>query len=371
MFLRALRANQRYGAAKGALLSGGIAYSALFSIFAALAIAWTIFMAFLGRNDDLRETVMNGVNEAMPGILETPESPDGLINPDSLVLDTAFNLTSIIAFFVLLWTALSVMHGLKMSIRTMFGIARMPENFLVTKFRDLLGFIGLAVGVLLSSILTTAAGTLGDVVLEFIGISGPIAGWAVRIGTLAVAFGIDWLVIMYLFRFVAGARPPRNDLFMGAAIGAFATSVVRFLGTSAIGSVSDNPVLAPFAALGTLLLWVNLVARLVLLSAAFTANPEPPYVVTSPESIHANETPNYVTLSVPETTNWNHEPFTGVVVPDMTKAPEYHDYKPDQLPEWHSKEARKRRKKIAKIQRKLTEQKMAYRVAFERDQNNG
>lgn len=364
--LRILRANQRYGAAKGALLSGGIAYVALFSIFAALTIAWTVFMAILGNNEELRTAVIESINDAMPGILKTEDNPSGLVSPDSLMLDTALNPASIIAVAVLAWTALSVMHSLKVSLRAMFGIARLPENFLLTKARDALAFIGLALGVLATAALTTVAGTLGSTVLEWLGIEGPIAGWSLRIGSFAIAFAVDWIIIMGLFRYVAGARPPRKDLMLGAAIGALGTSVIRFLGTTAIGSVADNPMLAPFAAIATLLLWVNLVARIVLLSAAFTANPEPPYVVTVPESIHADDSPNFVTLSVPETTNWNHEPFTGVVVPDMTNAPDFKEYKADSVPEARTKQERKRLAKIRKTQRKLSELKMNYRIDWER-----
>src|SRR5699024_3384870 len=107
------------------------------SIAAALTIGITVFMSVLGQNDDLRETVFGGVNDALPGILQTAENPDGLVDPEALVLDTALNPASIIAAGVLLWTALSVMNALKMSIRSMFGIARLPENAVMLKVRDL------------------------------------------------------------------------------------------------------------------------------------------------------------------------------------------------------------------------------------------
>lgn len=41
------------------------------------------------------------------------------------------------------------------------------------------------------------------------------------------------------------------------------------------GSATKNPVLASFAVVVTLLVWVNLIARIVLLAAAWTANPPP------------------------------------------------------------------------------------------------
>lgn len=367
MNLRLLRAFQRYGVAKGALLSGGIAYSAIFSIAAALTISLTVFMAVLGQNDELRETVFDGINEAMPGILKTDDDPSGLIAPESLIMDTAFNLATFIAMGVLLWTALSVMNALKVSIRAMFGISKLPENFILLKARDLLAFVGLALGVLLGSILTSAAGTLGSTILEFIGVEGTIAQWSIRIASLAIAFLVDFAVIALLFRYTAGARPPRKDLFLGAALGALGTSVVRFLGTSVLGSVADNPVLAPFAAIATLLLWVNFVTRIVLIAAAFTANPPAPMKITVPESIRANSTPNFVTMSVPETTRWTHEPFTGVVVPDMTRDPDFADRLRADLPEWRGRKGKKSRKKIQKLELQLAQAKMDYRLESERN----
>ena len=48
------RANARFRARSGGVLSGGIAYAALFSVFAALTISYTAFVAVLGDNDELR-----------------------------------------------------------------------------------------------------------------------------------------------------------------------------------------------------------------------------------------------------------------------------------------------------------------------------
>ena len=58
---RPARANARFGARSGGVLTGGIAYAALFSVFAALTIGYTIFMAVLGDNDELRQQVLDAV----------------------------------------------------------------------------------------------------------------------------------------------------------------------------------------------------------------------------------------------------------------------------------------------------------------------
>jgi len=55
---RPARANARFGAAGGGVLTGGIACSALFSVFAGLTIGYTFFMAVLGGNAALRQDLL-------------------------------------------------------------------------------------------------------------------------------------------------------------------------------------------------------------------------------------------------------------------------------------------------------------------------
>src|SRR5690625_1137400 len=67
----------RYGKARGGLLAGGITYSALFSVFAALTVGYTVFMTVLGGNTELRQTVLDSVDDTLPGVIDTPESELG------------------------------------------------------------------------------------------------------------------------------------------------------------------------------------------------------------------------------------------------------------------------------------------------------
>ena len=67
---RVARMLARYGVANGAMLSGGIAFSALFSIFAALVIGFSAFMLVIGDNIELRDRVIDTINGAMPMTLK-------------------------------------------------------------------------------------------------------------------------------------------------------------------------------------------------------------------------------------------------------------------------------------------------------------
>lgn len=331
--LRLLRALKRYGTARGNLLAGGIAYSGLFSVAAALTIAWTIFMAVMGSNLTLRRTVLNSIDAALPGIIQFSPGDGGIIKPDDLVLNTAINLTSVIAFIILLWSAITTMGGMANAIRSMFGIWVVKENPVILYLRNLAGFVILAIGVVASSVLTTAAGVLGNQILDLMNIAGTFGGYLLRTVTFAVSLGVDMLVIAFLIRVMASVRVIKKDLWLGCFIAGIGTSVIRVLGTSVVGSVSDNKLLASVAVVATLLLWLNLGARILLMACTFIANPPRPYQVTEAEELHFKETPNYITLSAPHTLEWNSNPVTGAVAP-QTGDDSLEEFEEEQLPRW-------------------------------------
>lgn len=320
--LRVVRAAQRYGKASGGMLAGGIAYSAIFSLVAALTIAWTVFMATLGGNADMRADVVDAVNTAMPDLLDDG-SGTGLVPTDALVLDSALTPASVIAAAVLLWTALSLMTNIRRAVQAMFGIVAPVESAVLQKLRDLAGFVAMALGIVASSVLATAAGTLGAQITDWLGLAdNPVVSVALRATGFLVAAAVAMLTWIQLFRLTAAVRPPRRDLLLGAAVGGVVIQIVLTAGTALVSSVSGNPLLGASVGLATLLLWINLLARILLLVAAFTANPPAPVVPESKEEVHFAETPNYVTLSAPHTLHWDFQDVTGQVDPDPSLAPE-------------------------------------------------
>ncbi len=321
---RIARTLGRYGAANGGMLAGGVAFSALFSIFAALVIGFTVFMATLGDNAELRDAVLEQLDEALPGIVQTEDGGGGMLAPEDLQLSTAGGVAGVIAVLVLINTASSVMTNLRAGIRSMFGILAPKENFAVAKLRDIAGFVVLALAVVLTAALGIAAGALADVVIDAIGLTdATVASMLLRIASFAIALGVDMLVFIFIFRVLAGARPPKRDLLIGALVGAIGAGVIRFLGTTAVSAV-ENPLLASFAAIITLMLWVNLVVRITLIVAAWTSNPPPQPELTDEVAPHFTEEPNFVTVSAPHTLDWDYDPATGLIRPsEPPKEPEY------------------------------------------------
>ncbi len=268
---RAGRAEARFGAAGGGLLTGGIAYAALFAVFSGLTLGYSVFMLVLGRNQHLRDTVLRTLAGTLPGLIDTGDGK-GLLKPDQLRMSAGLSVAGVIAVVTLVLSALSAVGALQTALLAMFGVRR-QGNALVGRLRELGGFAAIGLAVLVSAVLGLALTSAADWLLGAVG-WGAFARFAGRVLGILVTFAVDAATFVVLVRVLASQDPPRKDLLGGAVVAGVGLGVVRVLGTSVVaGSVRSNPVLASFAVIVVLLAWINLVARIVLLAAAWTANP--------------------------------------------------------------------------------------------------
>lgn len=318
---RLARALARYSGARGALLAGGIAYTALFSVFAALAIGVTTLMLALGRHPGLRQAVLDSLGQALPGVIDGGDG-SGLVSIDQLVIDSPLSLGSAVAVVVMVVSAMGLMGALANAVRAMFGIVQLPRNPVVAQLVNLLGFLVLMASVVLTAVASLATGALTEQVKELGALPAWLSGWGAKALSLAVALVLDAAVLVLLVR-LSGVRAPRRDLLPGALLGAVAYGLLRELGTGVVAEAVKNPLLASFAALVVLVLWIHLAARVTLVLAAWIANPPRPQAVGHPDEVHMSERPNYVTMSAPATLDWPHQTISGALDVDPTLNPGY------------------------------------------------
>ncbi|NLF03439.1 MAG: phosphotransferase [Actinomycetales bacterium] len=242
-------------------MSGGIAYAALFSIAAALTIAFTVGLALLGGNVELRDAFLATIDGWLPGIV----GDDALLKPDLLRLSAGSGVAGAVAAGVFVWSASAFMGALGAGLRAMLDASTPRGRQLPGLVRTWAGFLGLGVALALSTVATVGATRL----TAFAG------QWATQTAGYVVSFLVDGATFAFVVLVVAGARPPRKDLLIGAASVAAIFGAVRFLGVGVVAtSGSSNPLLAPFAVLVTLLVWINLLARVTLLVTAWVADPK-------------------------------------------------------------------------------------------------
>ncbi|MDR0417141.1 MAG: YihY/virulence factor BrkB family protein [Propionibacteriaceae bacterium] len=268
---RANRTLARYGAANGGVMAGGIAYSALFSLFAVLTIAFTVMAKTLGANEALTDAIDRQLSAWLPGALDTGQG--GLISPEKLARSGALSATSVVAGVVLVWSAVTAMTAVRAAVRSMFGLSQAKGEAWKSRLLALAGFglLGLA---LLASALVSLAATAGEDWTRSV-LNSPAAALAVRWAAYGVSFAVDASVVALVFWVVAGARPPKRDLAVGCLAAGVAMGLIKRAGAGIVGRTGSNALLASAATVVTLLVWVNLMARVLLYVAAWTADPPP------------------------------------------------------------------------------------------------
>jgi len=270
---RLARALKRYGLANGNLLCGGITYRAIFSLFAALTIGFTVLVHVAGNDEELKERVVDAVNQAVPGLIQSPTSPSGLLSIDDLVMGSGLTWTSIAAGLVLLWSVVTAMEALRSSVRAMFSLPPAGKGKLWAKLASLVGFFIVVCAVLASAFAAVVLNAATHFLNQLFDL-GSLGNLVTAIATYLVTFVLDLLTFYLIVRVLSGVKAPRRDMLIGGCISAVGFLVIRTLGTTiVVGSAAQNAVFATAAVLVTILVWLYMCARILLTACAVTADP--------------------------------------------------------------------------------------------------
>lgn len=272
MATRVMRGVKRFTLSNGPTLCGGIAYTALFSIFGALAIGYTIFARVVGNNQKLMDTLLRNIDDTIPGLLKI-DGKDGLIAPEQLIMGSGFTLTTIIAGAVLLWAALGSMSAIRRSTRMMFDLPVKQSGMLLAKIRELGGLAVLSLSIVVVSAAGIVVSAAGQWFITEFNLPA-FTSWGIPGAVILISLIIDGLVFLLMVRLMTAVKLSRKDRLYSAMIAAVGFGVIRQGGSALVaGSATANPLLAPIAVTVTLLLWVNLAATIYLMACAFAANP--------------------------------------------------------------------------------------------------
>lgn len=260
-----------FGGKNGYVLSAGLAYQALFALFAALWSAFSIAGIALAGSPPLRESLFGVINASVPGLIRTDADSTGAIDATKLLHAGIFGFTGAVSIAVLVFTAIGFLGSARGAVRTIFDVAPTAENFYLRKAKDLLLGLLFGVAVLLSSILSLISTSSVRFVLGLVGIdSSAIASVILlRAVGLLVVFAFDTLVMMGLFKVLSGLFIPRRLLVIGCLIGAAALGVLKAIGGLLLGHTTNNPLLASFAVIVGLLIFLNLICQVLLLTSSF------------------------------------------------------------------------------------------------------
>ncbi|MHB1172266.1 MAG: YihY/virulence factor BrkB family protein [Lacisediminihabitans sp.] len=268
---RPVRVFARYSRGHGELLAGGMTVTALFSVFAALYVGFAIAGFFLESSPALRDTVVKFLDSSVPGLIDSGSG--GAINLEDLFHAQILGWTGLVAVVVLTGTSLGWLASTRDAVRAIFDLPGEKTFFLLLKLKDL----GLIVGFGAVTILSAALSVVSTRALSFgfelvgVGTHTAVATIVGRTVGLLIVLAIDTLVLAALFRVLAGVVIPWPRLALGSLLGGIALGILKVLGSAMIGGSGRNPLLASFAVIVGLLVWLNLVSRVILLAASWIA----------------------------------------------------------------------------------------------------
>ncbi|MEV7528745.1 YihY/virulence factor BrkB family protein [Agrococcus sediminis] len=253
-----VRAWQRYSEQRGPVLAQGMTLQAFLSLFAALFVAFAIFMAVLGGNVALREAVIDSISSSIPGLI----GEGGALDVEQLTGSSIVGWAGAIAAASILVTAIAWIGVSREGFRAMFDLGAPPSNVILLKLGDLGVALGIGLLVVLSSGLLVVTQTLADA----LGL-----GWAGRLLGFAIQLLLDTGIVLLLFRFGGRLRLPAKQVVLAALACAVAFQVLKLLASLLFGAVENNPLLAGVAAVVIILIWLGFIMQILLVALAFVA----------------------------------------------------------------------------------------------------
>ncbi len=259
-----------YSSAQGPLLASGLAYQAIFAVFAAVWVGFSIIGLVVAGNHSLQQPLIDLLSTSVPGLIKN-STGSGAIDPKLLLSTGALSLTGAIALVGVLVTALGWLASARTAIRILFGLPQSTTNFLLLKLKDL--GVGVAFGLVLvvSAALSVAGSAATGLGLSLLGISphSVIATIVGKVVTIALSFVLDATTLGVLFRVLSGVAIPWHRLVGGVIVGAVVLGGLKFAGSTLLGVSKNNPLLASFAVILGLLIFFNFVCQVILISAAW------------------------------------------------------------------------------------------------------
>lgn len=257
----------------GFLLSAGMSYYVLFSLFAVIYVSFAGVGLWLGASPRAIDVLIELANSYVPGLIGDP----GLLSRDDVegIAEDSTGLLSItgaIAVGIAAWTAISAVTFTRRAIRDIFGLPFDTRSYWLLKARDL--FAGLIFGFAL--VLGAALSVLSVWALEALfhllewEDSWLLSG-AGRALWMASAFVVDAGALAALVRFLVGANLRWRFIWPASLLGGGAMVVLQLAAGLLLNRVPSNPLLASFAVIIGLLLWCRLLASVVLVAASWIA----------------------------------------------------------------------------------------------------
>jgi membrane protein len=272
-----IRALDRYIEHNAYQYAAAITYFSVLSVIPILMVGLSIGGFIIVDDAQVTAELRRTITEALPSGLGSFVTE---VYENVLTQRTSLGLFGLV---IALYAGWNWINALRDALTAMWELERPELPFFRTILWDLLSLVSLALALVLSFALSAAGGWLNELILRWIGLDhAPWAGTLLSVLSVPLAILADWLVFLWVL-----ARLPRIKVKVkyaarGALAAAVGFEILKQAANIYLSLLGRSPTSAAFGSVIGLLVFIYLVARLLLLVAAWTATATP--LVAQPET---------------------------------------------------------------------------------------
>ena len=263
----AVRAVDRQSEVLGGQLAAAITYYGFLSFFPLLALAFSLVGFVADDFPGAQDAVTDAVQDAFPSLVGPGP---GQIDVHDVIRARVG--AGIIGLLGLLYAGLGWLDAVRDALRRVFGVGGDRPGLVTRKLVDVLVLSMLGASLLVSLVVSSLATAATTYALALASLDGStLATGVLKVVSVAIALTVDFVIVAILLSRLSGAGLPWRRVRSGALLGAAGFEVLKLLGTYLVAHTADNPVYATFGVVVGLLVWMNLVSRLLVVTACWTA----------------------------------------------------------------------------------------------------
>lgn len=299
-----LRMFTRFGERLGAQFAGAITYFTLASLVPILGVAFSVTGFVLAGRPDLIQELKDQVATVFEQ--SGPELADGI----NKAIDNAINSRNVVGIFSLilgLYTGIGWMSNVREAIQAQWRPKweedpADKETFLKGAGKDLVALVVLGLAILLSIGLSAIGSAMTGLFAGLLGLDD--VGWVtavLKVVPILLALGVSILMFFFVYSWLPTHTDevPRRKIWRGAIAAAVIFELFKLFFSTLLQLFSGSATAAAFGSIVVLLAFINLVARMILMVAAWIGTSEWPAIPEEDDGLAMVVQPQYRTRSVP------------------------------------------------------------------------
>ncbi|MBJ7004945.1 YihY/virulence factor BrkB family protein [Streptomyces sp. CRPSP2-6A1] len=254
------RAYERLAKTHWARLAAAITYISFVALFPLITAGAAIGAKLLSK--DQLSKLEDKIAGQAPGL-------SSLLNLKGLVAHAGT--VGLIAGALLLVIGVNWVGALRGCLRAVWEKEQDPGNPILLRIKDTGVLVGLGVVGLVAMGSSVFANSAVGWAADKVGIEGGAGRVLLFFAGLAIALLVDFLLLAYLLTRLPRVHPGRRAVVVAGLIGAVGFELLKLLLTGYFQGVAGKSMYGAFAVPVAVVLWINLMARLLLYCAAWTA----------------------------------------------------------------------------------------------------